>query len=134
MALVLLKMTKPEPCVRIDPTILELFTQRFGKYRNGHSMSSGGKGSGMYKSIDGGDTWKSLNEKPGMPVGIRKNGNRSVSSKFESLVCFDRKYKGGLYRSDDAGEHWELINEDKNLWQRPWYYMNLQTDPKTKMV
>jgi hypothetical protein len=44
-----------------------------------------------------------------------------------------RKYKGGLYRSDDAGEHWELINEDKNLWQRPWYYMNLQTDPKTKM-
>jgi photosystem II stability/assembly factor-like uncharacterized protein len=54
----------------------------------------------------------------------------AVSSKFESLVCFDRKYKGGLYRSDDAGEHWELINEDKNLWQRPWYYMNLQTDPK----
>jgi hypothetical protein len=98
-------------------------------YRNGHSMSSGGKGSGMYKSIDGGDTWKSLNEKPGMPVGTRENGNR-CSSKFESLVCFDRKYKGGLYRSDDAGEHWELINEDKNLWQRPWYYMNLQTDPK----
>jgi photosystem II stability/assembly factor-like uncharacterized protein len=54
----------------------------------------------------------------------------AVSSKFESLVCFDRKYKGGLYRSDDAGEHWELINEDKNLWQRPWYYMNLQTSKR----
>jgi hypothetical protein len=40
-------------------------------------MSSGGKGSGMYKSIDGGDTWKSLNEKPGMPVGIQ--------GKWESL-------------------------------------------------
>jgi hypothetical protein len=63
-----------------------------------------------------------------------ENGNRCVSSKFESLVCFDRKYKGGLYRSDDAGEHWELINEDKNLWQRPWYYMNLQTDPKRKWI
>jgi photosystem II stability/assembly factor-like uncharacterized protein len=44
----------------------------------------------------------------------RKNGNRCVSSKFESLA-FDRKYKGADYRSDDAGEHWELINEDKNL-------------------
>ena len=38
--------------------------------------------------------------------------------------------KGGLYRSDDAGESWQLINEDKNLWQRPWYYMMLAADPQ----
>jgi photosystem II stability/assembly factor-like uncharacterized protein len=93
-------------------------------------MSSGGKGSGMYKSIDG-DTWKSLNENQECQLELRKMGI-ACSSKSESLVCFDRKTKGGLYRSDDAGEHWELINEDKNLWQRPWYYMNLQTDPKNE--
>jgi hypothetical protein len=118
-------------CVRIDPTTRIVYATLWEAYRNGHSMSSGGKGSGMYKSIDGGDM-EIAERKPGMPVGTRENGNRSFSSKFESLVCFDRKYKGGLYRSDD--EHWELINEDKNLWQRPWYYMNLQADPKTKMV
>jgi photosystem II stability/assembly factor-like uncharacterized protein len=60
--LVLSKDEKRAMCVRIDPTILELFMQLWEGYRNGHSMSSGGKGSGMYKSIDGGDTWKSLNE------------------------------------------------------------------------
>jgi photosystem II stability/assembly factor-like uncharacterized protein len=97
-------------CVRIDPTILELFMQHWEGYRNGHSMSSGGKGSGMYKSIDGGDTWKSLNEKPGMPMELGKMGI-AVSSKFESYALIENT-KGGLYRSDDAGEHWEL-NEEK---------------------
>jgi photosystem II stability/assembly factor-like uncharacterized protein len=48
------------------------------------------------------------------------------------LYALIENTKGGLYRSDDAGEHWELINEDKNLWQRPWYYMNLQADPKNE--
>jgi hypothetical protein len=65
-------------CVRIDPTNPRIVYATLERYRNGHSMSSGGKGSGMYKSIDGGDTWKSLNEKPGMPVGILENGNRCV--------------------------------------------------------
>jgi hypothetical protein len=69
MALVLLKMKNGRHVCSYRSTILELFMQHWEGYRNGHSMSSGGKGSGMYKSIDGG-TWKSLNEKPGMPVGI----------------------------------------------------------------
>jgi hypothetical protein len=63
----------------------------------------------------------------------RENGNRCVPVNSNRLYALIENTKGGLYRSDDAGEHWELINEDKNLWQRPWYYMNLQTDPKTKM-
>jgi photosystem II stability/assembly factor-like uncharacterized protein len=76
--LVLSKDEKRAPCVRIDPTILELFMQRWEGYRNGHSMSSGGKGSGMYKSFDGGDTWKSLNENQECQLESRKNGNRCV--------------------------------------------------------
>jgi hypothetical protein len=101
-------------------------------YRNGHSVIRR-KRIWNVQSIDGGDTWKSLNEKPGMPVGTRENGNRCVPVNSNRLYALIENTKGGLYRSDDAGEHWELINEDKNLWQRPWYYMNLQTDPKTKM-
>lgn len=121
-------------CVRIDPTNPRIvYATLWEAYRNGHSMSSGGKGSGMYKSIDGGDTWKSLNEKPGMPVGILGKMGIAVSPvNSNRLYALIENTKGGLYRSDDAGEHWELINEDKNLWQRPWYYMNLQTDPKNE--
>jgi photosystem II stability/assembly factor-like uncharacterized protein len=121
-------------CVRIDnnnPRVI--YATLWEGYRNGHSMSSGGKGSGLYKSIDGGDTWINLNEKPGMPVGILGKIGLAVSPvNGNRLYALIENAKGGLYRSDDAGEHWELINEDKNLWQRPWYYMNLQADPKNE--
>lgn len=121
-------------CVRIDPNNPRVvYATLWQAYRNGHSMSSGGKGSGMYKSVDGGDTWTSLNEKPGMPVGLLGKIGVTVSPvNSNRLYALIENAKGGLYRSDDAGEHWELINEDKNLWQRPWYYMNLQADPKNE--
>jgi photosystem II stability/assembly factor-like uncharacterized protein len=100
-------------------------------YRNGHSMSSGGKESGLYKSVDGGDTWVCLNQKPGMPKGLLGKCGVSVSPANPNRVyAMIENAKGGLYLSDDAGEHWRLVNEDKNLWQRPWYYMNIVADPK----
>ena len=121
-------------CVRIDqsnPRIV--YATLWQAYRNGHSMSSGGLGSGMYKSVDGGDTWQCLNEKPGLPIGLLGKMGIAVSPVNPNrLYALIENNKGGLFRSDDAGEHWELINEDKNLWQRPWYYMNLQADPKNE--
>jgi hypothetical protein len=65
-------------------------------------MSSGGKGSGMYKSIDG-DTWKSLNENQECQLESSGKWNRSFSSKFNRLYALIENTKGGLYRSDDAG-------------------------------
>jgi len=121
-------------CVRIDPSNPRvIYATLWQAYRNGHSMSSGGLGSGMYKSVDGGDTWQCLNEKPGMPVGLLGKMGIAVSPVNPNrLYALIENNKGGLFRSNDAGEHWELINEDKNLWQRPWYYMNLQADPKNE--
>ncbi len=120
--------------VSIDKTNpLVVYASLWQAYRNGYSMSSGGKGSGLYKSVDGGDTWTSLNEMPGMPKGILGKIGVSVSPANPNRVfALIENAKGGLYRSDDAGANWSLINEDKNIWQRPWYYMNLTADPSNE--
>jgi photosystem II stability/assembly factor-like uncharacterized protein len=118
--------------VRIDPSNPRvIYATLWQAYRNGHSMSSGGKGCGLYKSVDGGDTWVSLNEKPGMPKGLLGKIGVAVSpANSNRLYALIENAKGGLFSSNDAGETWRLVNDDKNLWQRPWYYMNLQADPK----
>ena len=118
--------------VRIDPNNPRIiYATLWQAYRNGHSMSSGGKGCGLYKSVDGGDTWVSLNEKPGMPIGLfGKIGVAISPANSNRLYALIENAKGGLFSSNDAGETWRLVNDDKNLWQRPWYYMNLQADPK----
>ena len=120
--------------VRLDPSNPSIvYATLWQAYRNGHSMSSGGKGCGLYKSTDGGTTWQCLNEKPGMPRGmLGKIGVAVAASNSSRLYALIENAKGGLYRSDDGGEHWSLINEDKNLWQRPWYYMMLGVLPQNE--
>lgn len=117
--------------VRIDPNNPRvIYATLWQTYRNGHSMWSGGKGCGLYKSTDGGDNWVCLNEKPGMPKGLLGKIGIAISpANSNRLYAMIENTKGGLYTSYDAGEHWQLVNEDKNLWQRPWYYMNLQALP-----
>jgi photosystem II stability/assembly factor-like uncharacterized protein len=117
--------------VRIDPNNPRvIYATLWQAYRNGHSMSSGGNGCGLYKSIDGGDNWVCLNTKPGMPLGLLGKIGIAVSpANSNRLYAMIENAKGGLYTSLDAGETWKLVNDDKNLWQRPWYYMNLQADP-----
>ncbi len=120
--------------IRIDPNNPRiLYASMWQAYRNGFSMSSGGKGCGLYKSTDGGDTWECLNEKPGMPKGLLGKIGVAVSpANSNRLYAMIENAKGGLYTSTDAGEHWTLVNEDKNLWQRCWYYMDLEADPKNE--
>lgn len=118
--------------VKLDPTNSSIvYASTWQAYRNSYMMSSGGKGCGLYKSTDGGDTWTDLSSKPGMPKGLLGKIGITVSPVNPNrLYAMIENAKGGLYRSDDAGDSWQLINEDKNLWQRPWYYMILAADPQ----
>ncbi|WP_080241278.1 WD40/YVTN/BNR-like repeat-containing protein [Spirosoma rigui] len=117
--------------VKLDPNNPSIvYASMWQAYRNSYTMSSGGPGCGLFKSTDGGDTWTNLSTKPGMPKGMLGKIGITVSpANSNRLYAMVENAKGGLYRSDDAGESWQLINEDKNLWQRPWYYMMLAADP-----
>ena len=111
-----------------DPDVLYATTWR--GIRTPHSLESGGEGSGLWKSTDGGDSWEPLHERPGMPEGtLGICGIAVASSDSEIVYAQIENEKGGLFRSDDAGATWELINDDRNLRQRAWYYSRVYVDP-----
>ncbi|RKQ51076.1 sortilin (neurotensin receptor 3) [Roseivirga pacifica] len=91
-------------------------------------VQSGGPGSGIYRSKDGGDTWEELTK--GLPKGVMGKIGVSVSranpNKVWAIIEADN---GGLYRSDDGGNSWKLINPDRLLRARSWYYMHIQAHP-----
>jgi photosystem II stability/assembly factor-like uncharacterized protein len=89
---------------------------------------SGGPGSSIWKSTDGGDNWTKLQE--GLPEGIMGKIGITVSPANPSRVwAIIESDEGGLYRSDDGGQHWKLINDDRKLRARSWYYMHVFADP-----
>ncbi len=114
-----------------DPNTLYATTWR--AVRTPWSLESGGEGSGVWKSVDGGDTWLPLHEKKGMP-----KGTLGIAGICASPVDAKRLYaqieaeEGGLFRSDDAGETWTKVNDDRALRQRAWYYSRVYADPKSK--
>ncbi len=94
------------------------------------NFSSGGPGSGLYRSTDGGATWKHLTGN-GLPAGILGRIDISVSGANSKRVYAMVEAKdGGLYRSEDGGDHWKLINDDGRLRQRAWYFSKIYADPK----
>ncbi|MBT8238281.1 MAG: glycosyl hydrolase [Croceitalea sp.] len=98
------------------------------------TMESGGASSGLYKSVDGGNTWKKLKE--GLPETFGKAGI-SVSRANPELVFAvieAQGKKGGVYRSDDAGKKWKQINGDRINIARSWYYMEIFADPQDENV
>ncbi|MES2764271.1 MAG: glycosyl hydrolase [Bacteroidota bacterium] len=100
--------------------------------RTGYSLESGGEGSALWKSIDGGETWKNLMDKKGLP----KNETIGIIGVTVSAVSPDRVFaiieakNGGLFRSDDGGETWTKTSEDANIRQRAWYFSRIFADPK----
>jgi photosystem II stability/assembly factor-like uncharacterized protein len=95
------------------------------------NLSSGGPGSGLYRSNDGGSTWKHLEEK-GLPKGPYGRIGVSVAANSERVYALIEAAEGGLYRSDDGGDTWQLVNGSHSLIQRPWYYMHIIADPQDR--
>jgi photosystem II stability/assembly factor-like uncharacterized protein len=92
-------------------------------------LSSGGPGSGLYRSSDNGQTWKEvesedLPKKPWGKVGV------AVGANSDRIYALIEAKDGGLYRSDDGGGKWQLVSGDRRLRQRAWYYMHIVADPQ----
>ncbi len=91
-------------------------------------VRSGGPGSGIYKTTDGGDNWTKLTE--GLPKGIMGKIGVDVShSNPDRVWAIIEADSGGLFRSDDAGKTWQLMNSDRLLRARAWYYTHVHADP-----
>lgn len=91
-------------------------------------VRSGGTGSGIWKSTDGGDTWTRLSE--GLPKLMGKIGVAVSAANPDRVYAIVEAENGGLYRSDDAGKSWRLMTGDRLIQTRSWYYMHISADPK----
>jgi photosystem II stability/assembly factor-like uncharacterized protein len=95
-------------------------------------VRSGGPGSGIWKSTDGGDTWTRLSD--GLPKLMGKIGVAVSPANPDRVFAIVEAEAGGLYRSDDAGKSWRLMSGDRLIQTRSWYYMNITADPKNENV
>jgi photosystem II stability/assembly factor-like uncharacterized protein len=113
-----------------------LYASMWEHGRKPWQVISGGSGSGLYKSIDGGETWDKMKE--GLPTEMGKMAIavcRSNPDKVYALIESDSdKEAGGLFVSDDAGGAWSRITNDHRLVQRAWYYIELFVDPKNDQL
>jgi len=101
--------------------------------RTSHGMTSGGPGSGLYKSTNGGDTFVEISRNPGLPKGVLGKIGLSVSAVDSKRVYAQIEADdGGFFMSDDAGATWKLISDKRDLRQRAFYYTRVYADPKVK--
>ncbi len=111
-----------------NPRILYASTWRVR--RTPYSLESGGEGSGLYKSADGGDSWQRLSDKDGFPSGTLGIIGIAVSpTDNKNVYAIVEAENGGVFRSRDGGESWVRTSEDRNLRQRAWYYTRIYADP-----
>ena len=110
-----------------------LYAALWETYRVPWQMWSGGPGSGLFKSTDGGDTWNEITRASGLPAGvIGKIGITVSGADSRRLYAIFEAAVGGLYRSDDAGASWQLANNNRDLWQRSFYFDRLVADPRDR--
>ena len=114
-----------------NPSIL--FAGMWQAVRKPWTMESGGPGSGLYRSADGGDTWTKLTGK-GLPEGTIGRIGVATTSNPNRVYALIEAEKGGLFRSDDGGEKWQLVTDDRRYRQRAWYYTHVFADPRNPDV
>ena len=116
-----------------NPRILFASTWRIR--RTPYSLESGGEGSALWKSTDGGDTWTNISKNEGLPKGLWGISGVSVSPvNSNRIYTIIENDNGGVYSSDDAGKTWRKMNDDRNLRQRAWYYSRIYADTKDEDI
>jgi photosystem II stability/assembly factor-like uncharacterized protein len=116
---------------RHNPNVM--YAALWEAYRVEYQMSSGGPGSGLYKSTDGGETWKEITRTGGLPQGLYGKMGVAISGADSNRVyALIENDNGGLYSSDDAGATWKLVNAARSIRQRAFYYTHVFADPNHK--
>ncbi|KAF9658399.1 hypothetical protein HBA12_14555 [Tenacibaculum mesophilum] len=96
-------------------------------------FKSGGKGSGLYITHDGGENWKKITEKEGFPKGeLGRIGVAIAPSNPNTIYALVEAKKNALYKSEDGGFSWKKINDKKGIGNRPFYYSEIYVDPQNE--
>ncbi|MDH3270920.1 MAG: glycosyl hydrolase [Gemmatimonadota bacterium] len=113
---------------RNDPSVL--YASLWEAFRKEFTASSGGPGSGMFKSTDGGDSWTEMTRNPGMPAEglVGRIGLAVSSADSDRVYALFENDEGGLFRSDDAGATWDRVNDERRIRQRAFYYTHVFAD------
>ena len=106
-----------------------IYAALYQQVRMPWGASSGGPGSGLYKSTDGGDHWTEL-EGHGLPDGVLGKIGVAVGANSKTIYAQIEAKAGGLYVSRDAGATWTLVNPNDEFRQRAWYFTHIFADPK----
>jgi photosystem II stability/assembly factor-like uncharacterized protein len=108
----------------------KLFAAMWDHRRQPWTFRSGGPGSGLYVTYDGGESWKRLTEDDGLPKGdLGRIGLAISRSHPETVYALIEAAKSALVRSDDGGRTWRTVNDDQRTADRPFYYADIRVDP-----
>ena len=112
----------------------KIFAAMWQHYRTPWSLMSGGRGSGLYMTVDGGRKWKQLGKAEGLPDGhLGRIGLAISRSRPDRVYALVEATKNGLYMSDDGGYHWTLVNSDPQwVTNRPFYFQDIACDPQNE--